>query len=287
MSDRGDEERGRARGRGGWDERVNGGDGDADAPVNLADRIAWELERRILSDELAPGDKLPAERTLAADLGTNRNTLREAIRKLEQQGLVRVRHGHGVTVQDFRASAEMGVLEPFLEHGRDPTERTTIMVDLLRVRGDLMGTIASFAAERCTDEDRARLREIAAAQEAALVAYDRFALAHGDVQWLDAVVDAAHSLTLRWLANSVLAVFGGFAERFSGFWILDPAYPEHLRDVERALARRDATAARDLVRGYYARTDARVLDLITPALAEVDAASPAAPGGGGDGTSED
>lgn len=255
---------------------------------NLADRIAFELERRILADELAPGDKLPAERLLAASLGTNRNTLREAIRKLEQQGLVRVRHGHGVTVQDFRSHAEMGVLEPFLQHGRDPVERTTIMVDLLRLRGDLMGTVATFAAERCTDADRARLSEIGAAQEAALAAGDRAAVAHGDVVWLDAVVDAAHSLTLRWLANSVLAVFGGFAERFSGFWLLDADYAEHLRDFERALARRDGTAARDLLRGYYARTDGRVLDLIAPTLAEPDvAAPPAEPGGGHDGTSDD
>ena len=237
-------------------------DGDA----NLADRIALVLERRILSDELAAGDRLPAERPLAAALGTNRNTLREALRKLEQQGLVRVRHGYGVTVQDFRKSAAMDVLEPFLRHGRDPGERISILVDLLRLRGDLMGTLAAFAAERSTESDRERLREIGATQEAALVAGDRAALAHGDVLWLDAIVDAAHSLTLRWLANSILVVFGGFAERFSAFWILDPTYPDHLRAFQGALARRDGTAARDQLRGYYAKTDARVMELIGPVL---------------------
>lgn len=269
-------------------DKSNGTELPPDGEANLADRIALVLERQILSDALAPGDRLPAERVLAASLGTNRNTLREAIRKLEQQGLVKVRHGHGVTVQDFRASAEMGVLEPFLEHGRDAAERATILVDLLRLRGDLMGTVATFAAERSTEPDRDRLHEIAASQEGALAARDRVALARGDVVWLDAIVDAAHSLTLRWLANSVLTVFGSFAERFSGFWLLDPAYPDHLRAFEGALARRDGTAARDLLRGYYARTDAQVLEMIAPVLAgSIGDPPPAAPGGGEHGTRDD
>jgi len=239
----------------------------SDAPAAaVGDRIAEELERQILADRYAPGERLPGERQLAAALGANRNTLREALRRLEQLGLVSVRHGQGVTVQDFRKSAAMGVLEPFLRHGRDPVERAGIFVDLLRVRGDLMGTIATLAAERSTPHDRARLSRIAAEQHAALAAEDRAALARGDLAWLDAVVDAAHALTVRWLANTFMTAFSGFAERFSALWLLDASYPEHLRAFVGALDRKDQNAARDILRGYYARTDAQVLALVGPLL---------------------
>jgi DNA-binding FadR family transcriptional regulator len=65
---------------------------------NIAATICRELRGRILSGKLAPGERLPGERELAQRYDTNRNTLREAVRMLEQGRLVSVRHGQGVTV---------------------------------------------------------------------------------------------------------------------------------------------------------------------------------------------
>ncbi len=50
--------------------------------------IAGVVERRILGGELAPGTMLPTEAVLAGQFGVNRSTVREAIRLLEQEGLV-------------------------------------------------------------------------------------------------------------------------------------------------------------------------------------------------------
>lgn len=55
--------------------------------------VVQALERKILSGEVAIGEALPAELALAAMLGVNRSTVREAIRVLEQNGLVRRRDG--------------------------------------------------------------------------------------------------------------------------------------------------------------------------------------------------
>ena len=65
---------------------------------------------------LKPSERLPGERELAAQYGTNRNTLREAVRMLEQARLVTVRHGQGVTIADFRKTGTMELLPPFLEN---------------------------------------------------------------------------------------------------------------------------------------------------------------------------
>jgi GntR family transcriptional regulator len=63
-------------------------------------RIAEELRARIARGELTAGDKLPSERALAEEYGAARNTAREAIRILAEQGLVTAKHGKGVFVRE-------------------------------------------------------------------------------------------------------------------------------------------------------------------------------------------
>ncbi|GLF96732.1 GntR family transcriptional regulator [Streptomyces yaizuensis] len=63
-------------------------------------RIAEELRRQIESGDLHSGAKLPSERVLAEQYGAARNTAREAIRLLAEQGLVTAKHGKGVFVRE-------------------------------------------------------------------------------------------------------------------------------------------------------------------------------------------
>lgn len=65
----------------------------------MAER-AWRLvlehiERDLLDGRLGPGDRLPSERELAADLGVGRSSVREALRVLEVMGLIRTATGSG------------------------------------------------------------------------------------------------------------------------------------------------------------------------------------------------
>ncbi|NQX27495.1 FadR family transcriptional regulator [Microbacteriaceae bacterium VKM Ac-2854] len=64
------------------------------------DARAWEkvlahVESRLLSGDLAPGDRLPGERALALELGVGRSSVREAVRVLEVMGLIRTQTGSG------------------------------------------------------------------------------------------------------------------------------------------------------------------------------------------------
>lgn len=63
-------------------------------------RIAEDLRTSIEAGRISPGDKLPSERALAEQYGTARNTAREAIRLLAEQGLVTAQHGRGVFVRE-------------------------------------------------------------------------------------------------------------------------------------------------------------------------------------------
>jgi DNA-binding FadR family transcriptional regulator len=100
------------------------------ARTSLAQRIYETLRAEILSDALAAGERLPAERELAATFDTNRNTLREAIRMLEADQLVTVRQGQGVTVCDFRRNGSLRILAPYLLHAANDGERARVLEDL-------------------------------------------------------------------------------------------------------------------------------------------------------------
>jgi GntR family transcriptional regulator len=63
-------------------------------------QIVDEVRRGRVLGMLRPGDALPSVRQLAADLGVNPNTVKQAYRELEREGLVLVRRGQGTFVTD-------------------------------------------------------------------------------------------------------------------------------------------------------------------------------------------
>ena len=77
-------------------------------------RLAHDLRAAIASGDLAPGAKLPSERTLAAQHRVARNTVREAVRLLSEEGLVTAAHGKGVVhvlapLDELRTAFSKGV----------------------------------------------------------------------------------------------------------------------------------------------------------------------------------
>ncbi len=109
-------------------------------------RIAGDLRAAIKAGHLTPGEKLPSERALAERYEAARNTAREAIRLLADEGLVTVRHGSGVFVREpqrllrfgsdrySRSNRETG-LTPFrLEAKRQGKEARIEVVGISRER---------------------------------------------------------------------------------------------------------------------------------------------------------
>ena len=165
---------------------------------NIAATLFRELRRQILSGELGAGERLPGERELAQRYETNRNTLREAVRMLEQARLVTVRHGQGVTISDFRRTGTLELLPPFLEHSSDPSDVAHLLEDILPARLLVLEFAAKLAARRADKDDIARLRDITDLMIAAFERADLVVIAHGFQRWLDALIDSGHSAAVRW-----------------------------------------------------------------------------------------
>ncbi len=233
-----------------------------------AESVFEDLQARILRGELPIGSRLPPERELAAEYDITRNTLRESIRALEQERMVTVRQGQGVTVADFRRTGRLTLLAPFLVHGADPAERVRVLLDALEARAAVLQLAIASAVERAQPADMARLEAAARAQKQAFRADLPIELSRGDLAWMNALIDAAHSMTVRWIANSFLEVYEEIITRMPSLWVLDADYAQWLDDVLDAFQKRQPRRAADLLRDYFRRTDTTLRLLLSEVLAE-------------------
>ena len=115
-------------------------------PRRSSERIAEALRDTIVAGRFSPGERLPPERTLAGQFGVTRNTVREALRRLEQYRLVSIRQGSGVTVRDHLRHAGIELLGILVSAEKSPGP--TLVEDLLEARAVLGEVIVTHAAAR-------------------------------------------------------------------------------------------------------------------------------------------
>ena len=134
-------------------------------PVTRQAGPTVEITRRLLdyllSGQLTPGQKIPSERQLAEGLAVGRGALREAIKSLSLLGLLEQRIGDGTYLS--RSSSDL--LPQVIEWGLLLGEKR--LDDLLEARYHLEVLLSGWAAQRRTEEQLARLRELVAEMHAA------------------------------------------------------------------------------------------------------------------------
>ncbi|SRR6056297_20073 len=126
----------------------------------------------ILDGTYPPGASLPAERTLAEQLGVTRQTVREVLQRLAKDRWVTIRHGKSTTVNDFWREGGLGILNTLVGHMEFLP--SSFIPHLLEARAVFMPTCARAAIPACRQEfiqylDRAPLLPETAA---AYAAYD-------------------------------------------------------------------------------------------------------------------
>lgn len=124
-----------------------------------AEEISDELARDIIHDVYPIGSKLPTERSLARKFGVTRHVVREALKRLESVGLVRIRQGSGIFAEPVSVKATIEMMH-VLVRNRDGTVNVKIMKDVMEYRHLMATTIACLAAERRTEEQLAELKDI-------------------------------------------------------------------------------------------------------------------------------
>lgn len=210
--------------------------------VRLYERIVEQIEGAILSGDLKPGQRLPSERALVAQFGASRPTVRDALRVLESNGIVRSRPGdpNGPEVL------------PFSPHGLAKQMSRLVHVEemsiaeLVAFRMILDGSANLLAARLRSAEELAAMDATIAAMEGAIgKGYDEFSEA--DVAFHDAVAFASRNALIkvcnhvvRGVVLSLISDKVRFAENRDA---LMRESLQHHREVLEAIRLRDGVAA--------------------------------------------
>ena len=141
-------------------------------PARYPTVVAQELAHEIIGGALPPGSVLPAEPALGDRFGFSRTVVREALKLLEERGLVRVEQGRGTTVQSRDA---WNLLDPLvIREALSYDDDMTLLDNLIVVRRVLEREMARAAATRLTDEELAALSANLEQMEASYDDYERF-----------------------------------------------------------------------------------------------------------------
>jgi DNA-binding FadR family transcriptional regulator len=174
--------------------------------MSVPDHVFAQLREAILTGRYSPGERLPSQRALAADLQVNMASVREALGRLEQLRLVEVRHGEPTRVLDWRRS---GGLEALVLRG---SADEALLKDLFEARRLLLVEAARLAAERRTDEQAASLLELA---DAVAIAPDDSSALLADWSFMATLVEAAGNLVFQLVLNSVRELYLPHADAFA------------------------------------------------------------------------
>jgi GntR family transcriptional regulator, galactonate operon transcriptional repressor len=169
----------------------------------LSGQVVNELQRMVKEEYSDPGSRLPKEAALAERFQVSRIVIREAMKILEDRGVVEVRAGRGtLTVARNPDRVKQSLLQLFRDQ---PLPTLAEMESMLELRQVLEETSATLAAVRATEQD---LSEIEAALKGmADKKADLNSTIEADLRFHRAVVKAAHNSYLEMVLDPIVSVF--------------------------------------------------------------------------------
>ena len=207
----------------------------------MAQSVAEEVRGLIMQGGMSAGDKLPTESELMARFQVGRSTIREAIKQLQAENVVVIRHGKGSFVAD-----RTGI-------GKDPLglsfeEQSRVLRELMEVRLLLEPGIAGEAAARRTQTDveamRASIRDMSRAHDAG-EDYERF-----DYGFHMSMAESVHNGVLQRMYPVIFeAIKQGYRRTAHVHGSAQVALAYH-REILDAIERGDASAASETTRQH-------------------------------------
>lgn len=207
--------------------------------ASLRSKVFRSIEQAVIDGTYAPGESL-TELRLSAELGVSRTPIREALRQLELEGLVRNIPNKGVVV--------VGISAKDVE-------------DIYDIRVAVEGLAARWAAENATEEEIAAMRELVELQEYYVSRNDAPQVRRLDSSFHACLYDSSRSRPLRLMLASFHNYIRKAREmsvRAAGRAAVSVA--EHRRIWE-AIAARDPAAAEEAARAHIRSAKASVIAL--------------------------
>jgi GntR family transcriptional repressor for pyruvate dehydrogenase complex len=223
--------------------------------TSVPDQVFRRLAADVIAGRQAPGERLPTQRRLAAELGVNIASVREGIKRLEQLKLLDVRHGDAMRVRDWRAHGGLDVLVHALGGGEELDRE--VLRSVMESRRLLLTESARLAAER-RDEPQAELL-VRLAGELAEAGGDEAAQGI-DFAFFATLIQASQNLVLLLIANSIRDLYFARLGAFRAIVRDRASLVEHYEAAAAAIDARDPDAAARAVARIAGAQEAAMLE---------------------------
>jgi GntR family transcriptional regulator, transcriptional repressor for pyruvate dehydrogenase complex len=212
---------------------------------SLPDKVFEQLLSEIVRGRYPPGGPLPSERQLSETLAVNRHVVREAIKRLEQIGLVKVAQGGRTTVLDFHETAGLDLLALVAEHGEAAGALLPLFAAALEMRAGIGVDLARLCAERASGQVGTDLLEISERLAAAGGEEDLLEL---DRRFWQRVLDGVGNLAYQLAFNSLIRAVHARRELSVPWLEGELERSDYRRPIATAIASSDADTAASAAR---------------------------------------
>lgn len=209
-------------------------------PASLVERVCQQLAELIRGGSTEEERWLPGERSLAEKLGVSRTVVREATKRLEQQGMLEIQHGTGIKIVDRLHRPLNDSLTLLIPDMADRLQQ------LNEARLSIEPDAAASAARRATKEQIKTMHRIQTQLENAP---DNAAAIEADIAAHHAIADASGNLIYRLILDSLAEI--GVTSRLRTIGRIGKKTAiEHHAAILEAIERRDPEAARAAMRTH-------------------------------------
>lgn len=196
----------------------------------LREIVYEELKRQILVGEIAPGTRM-MEVDLADEMGVSRTPVREAIRKLEKEGLVTIEPRRGAYASDISIKD---------------------MLDVLEVRQTLEGMAASLAARKVTEEEKRDFIRASKAYNDAVASGNTDEIIKCDELFHQLIVNYSDNKTLETLLSQVQELALRFRYIYYDDFSRYERMPREHEEIEEAILSGDTAKAKVVAENHVA-----------------------------------
>ncbi|MBC7725773.1 MAG: FadR family transcriptional regulator [Burkholderiaceae bacterium] len=211
------------------------------ARKSLASMVSDALLDEIVAGDIAPGDALPTEAELCAAHDVSRVTVREAIKTLQTQNVVRVQAGRGTFVNPITQWSDLGPILRAASHGAG---QAVASMQLVEVRRMIESGAAALAAARRTEHDVERLEEFIERMSQAHTSADLAAFVQADIDFHDVILRATGNIFVGVLFDPLAKVMRVKREQTSAVPRIQANAIEKHREILEAVRAGDPDAAR-------------------------------------------
>ncbi|MDQ8044980.1 MAG: GntR family transcriptional regulator [Solirubrobacteraceae bacterium] len=218
------------------------------ARTTVSDAVYRRLRDQILGSGAEAGAPLPSERTLSETFGVNRHAVREAIKRLQQAGLVTVVHGGATRVTDWRREGGPELLVA-VASGLEAGERTKLAQQIVEARAAIAKRIVTTAAASGDIDATAADPISSGSDDAAIGAYRDL--------WCD-IAAASGNLAAQLTLNSLNAGLDALETEGQAVFEAEASRTDEIQALVSALSTGDSTAAQKAAADVFGVTAVQV-----------------------------